>query len=120
MPPAIASRHVTATFQVEPGSQKLVTPLLSTFAAFHTAVQAFFGAPGTLSPAERDYVTGSRAWRDRVDGLAGVTACVRSNSNHGNPRSGVCPSAAPATPITKAAPNVRDRTHLIIAVGLAV
>jgi hypothetical protein len=49
------------------------------FAAFRTAVQAFFAVPaGTLTAAERDYVTGSRAWRDRVDGLAGVTAAQKS------------------------------------------
>jgi hypothetical protein len=45
MPERIASRHVTATFHVEPGSQKLVTPLASTLPAFHTARTAAHSAP---------------------------------------------------------------------------
>jgi hypothetical protein len=48
------------------------------FAAFRATVQGFFAVPaGSLSASERDYVTGSRAWRDRVDGLAGATAAQK-------------------------------------------
>jgi hypothetical protein len=55
------------------------------FPAFRTQVQGFFSiapapAPsgGALSPGDINYVRGSRAWRDTVNGLAGATSTQKA------------------------------------------
>jgi hypothetical protein len=55
------------------------------FSAFRTQVQGFFSiapasAPsgGALSPDDINYVRGSRAWRDTVNGLAGATSTQKA------------------------------------------
>lgn len=53
------------------------------FAGFRTVVQSFFGvgAPppgGVLSADDRNYVAGSRAWRDLIDHLGGASSAQRA------------------------------------------
>jgi hypothetical protein len=53
------------------------------FPTFRTTVQSFFGvgaAPpgGVLTAADRTYVSGSRAWRDQVDNLAGASSAQKA------------------------------------------